>query len=221
MTDSVWAVVVGRTGPNAKTRLGDVLDPAERSVLAVAMLTDVLRAASGAGLTGTIAVLDPPIAVLDPPIAPIDGVRVVPDPGGGLDAAVTGGVRAAIEAGARTAVVLAGDLPLLEPDDISLLVAAAEGARAVVVATDRHGTGTNALVLRPPEVIAPAFGPGSGARHLASGVAAVGGSARMITPHRVALDIDTPDDLAELVRRQPGGATGEALRSMSAITHRR
>jgi 2-phospho-L-lactate guanylyltransferase len=214
MTESVWAVVVGRTGPNAKTRLGDVLDPAERSALAVAMLTDVLRAASGAGLTGTI-------AVLDPPERPFGEATVIHDSGRGLDAAVASGVRAAVSAGARTAVVLAGDLPLLEPDDIRALVAAAERPRAVVVATDRHLTGTNALVLRPPDVIAPAFGPGSGARHLASAVAAVGGAARMVTPHRVALDIDTPDDLAELVRRQPGGATGEALRSMSAITHRR
>lgn len=211
--DGVWAVVVGRTGANAKTRLGHALDPAERSALAVAMLTDVLRAANGAGLTGTI-------AVLDPPIAPVDGVMVVPDPGGGLDAAVTHGVRLAIERGATTAVVLAGDLPLLEADDVSALVAAAEGTRAVVVATDRHGSGTNALVLRPPDVIRPAFGPDSRARHLAS-TEAVGASARSTDPERVALDIDTPDDLAELTRRRPGGATGEALRSMSAITQKR
>lgn len=193
--DPVWAVVVGRTGPNAKTRLADALGPAERSALAVAMLTDVLRAASGAGLAGTI-------AVLDPPIAPVEGVTVVPDPGAGLDAAVSIGVRAAVEAGARTAVVLAGDLPLLQSADIARLVADAVGTRAVVVATDRHGTGTNALVLRPPGVIEPAFGPGSAARHVAKATAAVGGSARMVTLDRVALDIDTPDDLAELERRR-------------------
>jgi 2-phospho-L-lactate guanylyltransferase len=214
MTEGVWAVVVGRTGPNAKTRLGDALEEGDRSALAVAMLTDVLRAATSAGLAGTI-------AVLDPPIAPLDGATVAPDPGDGLDAAVTIGVRAAIDAGASTAVVLAGDLPLLESDDITRLVATAEGPRAVVVATDRHGTGTNALVLRPPDVIAPSFGPDSGARHLAAGVAAAGGSARSVKPHRVALDIDTPEDLAELVRRQPGGATGAALRSIAAVTRRR
>lgn len=213
MTDGVLAVVVGRTGPNAKTRLGDALDAADRSALAVAMLTDVLRAASRAGLAGTI-------AVLDPPVAPVDDATVVADPGGGLDAAVTSGVRAAVAGGARTAVVLAGDLPLLEAHDISALLAAARGPRAVVVATDRHGTGTNALVLRPPEVISPSFGPDSHARHLAAATAA-GVPARSIELDRVALDIDTPEDLAELVRRRPGGATGAALRTIAAVTRRR
>lgn len=213
MTDGVWAVVVGRTGANAKTRLRDALSAADRTALARAMLNDVLRATSRAGLAGTIAVLDPPEGRFGEAVA-------VHDPGAGLDAAVASGVRAAVSAGARTVVVLAGDLPLLESGDIRALVAEAAGPRAVVIATDRHLTGTNALVLRPPEVIPPAFGPGSAARHLASGAAAVGASARMVTPSRVALDIDTPDDLAELIRRQPRGATGEALRSMSAITHK-
>lgn len=208
MTEGVWAVVVARTGPNAKTRLGDALNAEERSALAVAMLTDVLRAATSAGLAGMI-------AVLDPPIAPIQGATVVPDPGGGLDAAVTSGVGAAAAAGARTAVVLAGDLPLLEPDDISALLAAAEGTRVVVVATDRHGTGTNALVLRLPDVIQPAFGPNSAARHRLAATTA-GASVRSIELGRVALDIDTPDDLAELMRLRPGGATGAALRSIAA-----
>jgi 2-phospho-L-lactate guanylyltransferase len=212
--DAVWAVVVGRTGANAKSRLRDALSTEDRTALARAMLNDVLQAVARAGVAGTI-------AVLDPPQRPFGEAVAIHDPGAGLDAAVASGIRAAVSAGARTAVVLAGDLPLLEPQDIRALVAEAEGTRAVVIATDRHLTGTNALVLRPPDVIAPAFGPGSGARHLASGVAAVGGSARMVTPQRVALDIDTPDDLAELIRRQPSGATGDALRSMSLITHRR
>lgn len=209
MTDAVWAVVVGRTGANAKTRLSDALNTQDRTALARAMLDDVLQAVSRAGLAGTI-------AVLDPPQRPFGEAVAIHDPGEGLDAAVASGIRAALSAGARTAVVLAGDLPLLQPDDISGLVAEAVGPRAVVIATDRHLTGTNALVLRPPDAIAPAFGAGSGARHLASAVAAVGGSARMVMPHRVALDIDTPDDLAELIRRRPGGATGDALRSISA-----
>jgi 2-phospho-L-lactate guanylyltransferase len=144
----------------------------------------------------------------------------VHDPGGGLDAAIAAGIRAAVAADARTAVVLAGDLPLLEADDILALVRAAEGTRAVVIATDRHGTGTNALVLRPPHVIQPAFGPNSAARHRLA-AATAGASVRSIELGRVALDIDTPDDLADLMRLQPGGATGAALRTIAAVARGR
>jgi len=62
---------------------------------------------------------------------------------------------------------------------------------------DRHGTGTNALVLSPPDAIKPSFGPDSLARHTAAAEAAG-------LPHRVedvpslAHDVDTPEDLAAL-----------------------
>lgn len=203
MTERVWAVVAARTGPSAKSRLGDALGPAERSALAVAMLSDVLRALSGARLAGTV-------AVLDSPRAPLSGALVVPDPGRGLVAAVDAGVRAALDAGADAVVVLPGDLPLLGSDDVSALVAAARAPRAVVVAPDRHGIGTNALVLRPPSVIAPAFGAQSARRHLAA-AAAAGAEAYVVERVGIALDIDTPADLRQLLARRPAGATAMAL----------
>lgn len=203
-----WAVVVARHGLAAKSRLADVLGPPERSELALAMLTDVVRATSQAGLVGIIAVLDRP--------APIAGIRVVPDPDRGLDRAVEAGVRAATQAGAGIVLVLPGDIPLVSRDDLRELVDLARSeTRTVVVATDRHGTGTNALALRPPGVIAPAFGPGSAERHLAAAIAA-GAVARRVDPAGISLDIDTPADLAELVRRSPRGATGAALARLPA-----
>lgn len=201
----VWAVVVARTGPKAKTRLAPALDAEARSALAVAMLTDVLRATRKAGLVGIV-------AVLDPPQAPIEGTVTLPDPGEGLVRAVEAGIGAAVASGARSVIVLPGDIPLLEARDVRMLAAAPP---AVVVVPDRSGTGTNALVLRPPTVIAPAFGPGSAARHL-SAARVAGAEARLVERANVALDIDTPGDLAELVRRRPAGATGVALRRTSA-----
>lgn len=203
-----WAVVVARHGPEAKSRLAEVLDPEERSALALAMLADVVGAASQAGLDGTIAVLDRP--------APIAGVRVVPDPDGGLDRAVEAGVFAAAHAGAEIVLVLPGDIPLVSPHDLrELLDLVRSETRTVVVATDRHGTGTNALALRPPGVVAPAFGPGSAERHLAAAVAA-GAVARRVELAGISLDIDTPMDLADLVRRSPRGATAAALARLPA-----
>jgi 2-phospho-L-lactate guanylyltransferase len=199
-----WAVVVARHGPAAKSRLAEVLDPHARSALALAMLRDVVDATGRAGLAGTIAVLDRP--------APIVGrVRVVADPEGGLDRAVEAGVLAAVAAGAELVLVLPGDIPLVTARDLQELLRLARSAtHTVVVATDRHGTGTNALALRPPGVVAPSFGPGSAERHLAAAVAA-GAVAQRVELAGISLDIDTPADLAELARRSPHGATAAAL----------
>ncbi len=86
------------------------------------------------------------------------------------------------------------------------------------VVPDRHGSGTNALLLDPPGAIEPAFGPGSRERHLelaeAAGVRGV-----LVELPSLALDLDTADDLAELTRRlraEPGLAprTAAALEAL-------
>lgn len=199
----VWAVVVARTGTNAKTRLGPALDVEARVALAEAMLADVLGATREADLRGIV-------TVLEPAQDRTDGLVRVADPGSGHVAAVSAGVRAAMSEGAEAVVVLPGDLPLLRAEDVVTLAEAAAASPSVVVAPDRGGTGTNALVLRPPDAIAPAFGDGSLARHVEAARAA-GVVALRLELERVALDIDTAADLAELRRRGPRGATRIAL----------
>jgi 2-phospho-L-lactate/phosphoenolpyruvate guanylyltransferase len=68
---------------------------------------------------------------------------------------------------------------------------------------DRHGTGTNGLLLAPPDAIPPSFGPGSRERHTALALAA-GIAARVEQPSSLLLDIDTGDDLAVLRDRLSG-----------------
>ena len=73
----------------------------------------------------------------------------------------------------------------------------AGGVGLVVLAPDRAGTGTNALLLRPPGSMPFAFGAGSYARHLA--LARKHGVA--MATYRAAgtaFDVDGPADLAEL-----------------------
>ena len=94
----------------------------------------------------------------------------------------------------------------------------------VVIVPDRHGSGTNALRLTPPEVIAPAFGPGSFARH-ARLAAAAGAVVRIAQVPSLELDVDTPGDLAALraaLQRLPHAAPRtrallERLPSRSAV----
>ena len=67
----------------------------------------------------------------------------------------------------------------------------------VAIVPDRHGTGTNALLLAPPDVIAPSFGPGSFDRHVAAARDA-GVEYAVARISALMFDVDTPDDLADL-----------------------
>ena len=83
---------------------------------------------------------------------------------------------------------------------------------------DRHGTGTNGLLLAPPDAIAPSFGPDSCERHRALALAA-GASCRLERPPSLLLDIDTGADLAALrerLRRRRAARRARARCSASA-----
>ncbi len=70
----------------------------------------------------------------------------------------------------------------------------ARAARGLVALVgDRHGAGTNALLLSPPEVIAPAFGVGSREAH--AGAAAAAGATFVELESPLSLDVDTSADL--------------------------
>jgi 2-phospho-L-lactate/phosphoenolpyruvate guanylyltransferase len=194
----VWAVVVARVVNGAKSRLSPALDATQRRDLALAMLADVLDVCANAGpvLAGLVAVVDDPSAGAQ---AEQFGAVVVDDPTpGDMNAAVTLGLHAVRGLGAHTAIVLPGDVPRITVADLATLVgAAADASRAVVVGASRDGLGTNALLLRPVDVIAPAFGPPSVDRHLRAGQQA-GALTRVQRDLSLALDVDTPADLAAL-----------------------
>ncbi len=111
-----------------------------------------------------------------------------------LNRAVELGCRRAAESGASAALVLPADLLLLTPNVIARFLRAA-GDADVAVAPDRAEMGTNALLLRPPCALAPLFGPDSFARHRAR-AATQGLTVATVRLPELALDLDTPDDLA-------------------------
>ena len=181
----------------AKSRLSHTLAPAERAALAEAMLSDVLAALSRAEqLERVIVVSGEQRAVA---AAREAGVELIDDPA---------------DSGHSQAALLPGDCPLLAADELDAALTTLEPGTAAVV-PDRHGSGTNGLLLAPPDAIEPAFGPGSRERHLArAGEAGVAG--RIAEIPSLGLDLDTPDDLAAL-RRAVGADTGRAPATARAL----
>jgi 2-phospho-L-lactate/phosphoenolpyruvate guanylyltransferase len=111
-----------------------------------------------------------------------------------------------------------GDCPALDPSELDALLAcaaAAAEARSVVIVPDRHGTGTNGLLLTPPDAIAPAFGPDSCERHRALARAA-GVDCRVAHPSSLLLDVDTGADLAAL-RERLASADAPAERTRAVL----
>jgi 2-phospho-L-lactate/phosphoenolpyruvate guanylyltransferase len=168
------------------------LERPDRDGLMRAMAERVLRALAEAALDGVLVVTaDADAAAL----ARGHGAEVIDEPALlGHSRAAALGVEVAVERGAERVLLLAGDCPLLRTADIDALLDAHAGAGVVVLA-DRHGTGTNGLLLAPPRAIAPAFGPGSRARH--ERLAAEAGVACVVEEREAfAFDVDTLDDLA-------------------------
>jgi 2-phospho-L-lactate guanylyltransferase len=200
----------------AKQRLLSTLDPPARTALVQGMLADVLAATSAAELIERVIVVTGElraerIAIRGAPraAAPVEVLRD-PRDAGHSEAATLGIVRAGA-LGASCVVLLPGDCPLLDATELDAALERMGDGRVTVV-PDRHGTGTNALMLAPPNAIAPAFGPGSCARH--SDRARRAGYEVAVEPlDSLGLDIDTQDDLAALVEaleREPDRAPATA-----------
>lgn len=181
----------------AKQRLAAGTDDERREALVAAMLADVLEAIGAArSIERTIVVSSEDRAA---EAAEAAGAELVPDAADeGHSRAALAGIARAEELGADCVALLPGDCPLLEPRELDRLLTGVPGSYVAVV-PDRHGTGTNALVLAPPSAIPPAFGEGSCARHVAA--ARAGGIPFAIEEvSSLALDLDTPADLVALTR---------------------
>jgi len=182
----------------AKQRLGDQLAGGTRRALAESMLTDVLMA-----LRRTAAIDEVLLVTSEPAADAIGrgyGAHVIEDrEEAGQSAAAMIGIAHALEAQAARALLVPADCPALDPAELTALLARAAENRGVLLVCDRHGTGTNALVLTPPDAIEPQFGEGSRARH-ESVAAAAGVPCAVEQVPTLALDVDTLDDLAELRR---------------------
>jgi 2-phospho-L-lactate guanylyltransferase len=189
------AVLPVKSFDRAKQRLGPAVTASDRIELADAMLADVLAALGAAAGLADLIVVTADARARDAALAA--GAHVVEDPlEAGQSSAADRGVAAARARGAERVLLVPGDCPALDPADVERVLGAFPDAGLVIV-PDRHGAGTNALRIAPPDAIAPSFGAGSLARHAVRGATARL-TVRIARAPSLELDIDTDGDLAAL-----------------------
>lgn len=188
----VVIVPVG-TLDGAKSRLGGSLDAEERRDLAVRLLTRTIEAAVATPDVAEVLVITPDDQVRE--LAADAGGRPIRQRSQGLNAGLREARDEAVAGGADAIAVLPMDLPMVTPAAIAAALAPlADPERPlVVIVPDRHGRGTNFLVVAPPEAIEFGFGGDSHAAHVAC---ARDAGARLVElGGPLSLDLDTPDDL--------------------------
>ena len=193
---NIYAVVPIKETGDAKQRLAQVLGTARRQELALAMFEDVLATlARVRELAGIIVVTADSAAGA---IASRYGARVSSD---GAREGHTGAVAAAArQLAAGDMLTVPGDIPLVQADDIRRLLeahgdATCRDARAFIIVPARDERGSNAIVCSPAGAVPLTFGVDSFLPHLAAATRC-GIEPTVLRLPRVALDIDTPDDMA-------------------------
>jgi 2-phospho-L-lactate guanylyltransferase len=200
------AILPIKSFDDAKQRLRAELDPTPRRSLVEAMFSDVLVALRRAKLVDDVLVVSADNVAQR--IAGGYDAMVVADQDEGHNQAAIRGAARALELGIERVLMIPGDCPLLNPIELDELLSRPVASPSMLVVPDRHGTGTNALVITPPGALEPSFGPGSHQRHR-DNAAAAGVHVETIEVPSLALDIDTPEDLAEVeatLERTRGGA---------------
>jgi 2-phospho-L-lactate/phosphoenolpyruvate guanylyltransferase len=200
---------------HAKHRLQPELGSGSRQALASAMVADVLSSLRRSALVERLIVVtsedqvrqaafDTDIVLVDDPIEK------------GQSAAALSGLARAAAAGFDRALLIPGDTPLIDPLEIDNLLSNVAAATVdVAIVPDRHGTGTNALVLDPSGPFQPQFGPDSRERHEQQARERGLRHSIELVPSLL-LDVDTPEDLAELGRAF-GERGGRAPRTQGVL----
>ena len=209
-----YALVPVKDLTQAKARLSPLLSPVERCAIAAAMLEDVLTALRQASTVERIALVTTDPHALG--LASHWAFEVVDEGSGrGETGAVELAVKVCRERGASSLAVIPGDIPLLTAADVDCVMQHGTDYDVVIVPS-WDSRGTNAVLLRPPDALQLRFGSWSFFPHVKQ-AKRKGLSYKVVRLPRVALDIDTPEDLARLVPQAVGTKSYAVLEAMDIL----
>lgn len=195
---SMWAIVPVKPLRRGKSRLSGVLNEDERTELNISLLGHTLEVLKQVKEITNILVVSRDHSALT--FARDLGAKTVQEDGAPLlnTALKRATVITQIYASSSVLIVPA-DLPLMQPADIKALISMGSDPPVVVIAPDRHGSGTNALLLNPGGLLEYSFGPGSFYKHCEK-AREVGARLEICNLPSLELDLDLPEDL-EILRK--------------------
>lgn len=211
---NVWAIVPVKPLGRAKSRLSGVLLPEQRQELATAMLSRTIQMLMPLSHIQGVLVISRDTKALA--LAREMGAQTLQESGTPeLNNALLRATQVLGARGIDAVLVVPADIPLLSPDDVRAVVELGHYHNSVVIAPDRHEHGTNMLLVHPPGAIPYSFGHNSNAEHQRLALEA-GATVQIHHSARVALDIDTPDDLISY--HQLAKVLGEPIIESTSLT---
>lgn len=202
-----WALVPLKSATRAKSRLAPALSAEQRRCVFYTMAQGVIAALHEARGIDTVAVVTASTELAE--LARRSGASVLLQAEDqGMSAALSAALKQLQPMDLERVLMVPGDLPLITGHAVEEVLSADTGEEGIVAVPDRQRLGTNALLCRPPHVIAPCFGARSFERHLEAAHAA-GVRATVADIPALSLDLDCPEDLDILDRH--GGARAAAV----------
>lgn len=188
-----WALVPLKSPERAKSRLAGVLDAQQRVRLFLTLAERVISSLRTTRGVDHVAVVtaSPEIAAFS---RSLHAVPLMQSADAGMSAALQSGLDELRAFQPHRVLMVPGDLPLISPAVLEMLLTRAGDGPGISIVPDRHRVGTNLLMCAPPHLVAPCFGGRSFDRHLAA-AAAAGVDARVFDIEELALDLDEPDDI--------------------------
>ena len=193
----------------AKQRLSPLLSQEERTQIAWTMFETVANAAVEVASVDAIVVVTSYQPAIE--FARKKGFDVIVEQEQVSESASVDFASRALQSDGATAILrLPADLPLVTTEDIEDIFAHEKSSPSCVIVPSRDGTGTNALIRRPPTIFKSYFGPGSLDKHKSAAKRA-GAKLVVLDLPRVALDVDAPEDIEELRNEGPDSTTYQLL----------
>jgi 2-phospho-L-lactate guanylyltransferase len=181
----------------AKDRLSPLLSPGERRSLAYAMLEDVLIAVSYSRCADRKFVVTKDAEAIT--LAKSLGIEAIEEgEQRGESVSVDEASRECAQMGATSVLRIPGDVPLITPGDVDLILSRQKPSPSLVLVPSRDGLGTNAMMRTPPNVIRSQFGYDSFRKHTHEATS-LKIPFEVLDMPRFALDIDEPDDIVSLM----------------------